>query len=312
MRQLATPRIIIITLLALFHLSVPPGPFAAPVSFVDDSGAAVTLPEPARRIVPLYSAFNEILAEMGCEGLIIARTAAENSPALNSLPVIGTHMRPNLEQVVGLRPDLVLQMQGRAEAEDSVLALRRLGVPVAVFRVSDFSDLFRLVKTLGVISGREEDAARLENALEQRLAAVNSALERLPQGARPKVFYEVRYPNLLAAGPGSISDAIIRAAGGENYFSPEDEAGNDKILRVSEERLLLRNPDVYVIQRGPMNKNPVPLEKRPNFAGLEALRKGRILAVDEERFARPGPRNIQAVEELARFLHPDLFPDKAD
>jgi iron complex transport system substrate-binding protein len=57
-----------------------------------------------------------------------------------------------------------------------------------------------------------------------------------------------------------------------------------------------------------MNKNPVPPGERPHFATLAAVRAGRVHIVDERLYSRPGPRSVDAAEELARILHPRLFP----
>ena len=62
-------------------------------------------------------------------------------------------------------------------------------------------------------------------------------------------------------------------------------------------------PEAYILQRGPMNPAPQPPEQRAHFQGLKAVRQGRVLVVEEERFARPGPASVDAVEELARWLH---------
>ncbi len=80
-----------------------------------------------------------------------------------------------------------------------------------------------------------------------------------------------------------------------------------KLERLSEEALLQHDPQVYLIQQGPMNKTPVPLLARPHFRTLQAVRHNRWYIVDEARFSRPGPRAVSAVEELARFLHPLQF-----
>ncbi len=276
---------------------------SGPISFTDDSGVVITLQGPATRLAPLYASFNETLLALGLQDRIIARTAAESAPQLAALPVIGTHMRPNLEQIISLKPDLVLQMQGREEAEEAVLALRRLGVQVAVFRVRDFEDLCRLVRTLGLICGAEGRADNLESDIRGRLAAL--AAKFPPPEARPAVFYETRYPNLLAAGAGTMSNAIIEAAGGRNCLKAEEgPEGPTRLLRLGEERLLQLNPAVYLVQKGPMNKNPGNPAERPGFAPLDAIKNHRVLVVDEDRYARPGPRNIEAAEELAKFLYP--------
>ena len=102
----------------------------------------------------------------------------------------------------------------------------------------------------------------------------------------------------MAAGMGGISSEILALAGGENVVSD-----SKKLVRFSEEALIAADPDVYLIQQGPMNPAPTPLDERAHYKGLRAVREGRVLVVDEDRFARPGPRALDAAEELAGWLH---------
>jgi iron complex transport system substrate-binding protein len=288
----------------LLFLLAPPLPLAAaPLCVTDDSGARVCLEAPAKRIIPLYASFSEILADLGLAERIIARTASDE---VTNAPGIGTHIRPNLELAAALAPDLVLQMSGRGEALQSVEALRRLGVTTALFKVSSFAELFSVLQRIGVLTGTERQAAALQGGLEKRLAVTATALAEKRE--RPTVFFELRYPNLLAAGPGAMATDIIRLAGGTNCVSG---TADERVVRISEERLIALDPDVYLLQLGPMNKNPPPLSERAHFATLKSGQSGRVLAVEEDLFSRPGPRNINAVELLAAYLHPDLFPAAA-
>jgi len=262
----------------------------------------VRLPAPARRIVALYGAFNEILDGMGLAARIAARTQADVLPAsILDRPVIGTHMRPNVEMIVALKPDLVLQMGGRAEAQAPLRDLERFGLTTAFFEVRDFDQLFSVIGRLGLLCAEPQAAAQLTQALQGRLAAVG---RRVAGAGAPRVLFEVRWPNLLAAGQGSMVDAVIRAAGGINAVTLED-----KLARLSEEEVFRLDPDAYVLQRGVMNAEPLPPDQRPHLAALRAVRQGRVLVVDEQVFSRPGPRNVEAVEQLARFLHPERFQD---
>lgn len=270
------------------------------VSITDDTGRTVQLDAPARRIIALYGAFNETLAAMGLQDRLIARTNADHWPeSIRSLPAIGTHMRPNLELVAGMAPDLVLQMSGRKEAGQAVDDLRALGIPVAEFHVADFEQLFSVIARLGVLTGEQGKAAALTAQLRKRLETVRAAVAG---EHRPSVFFEVRYPNLLGAGTGSIVNDIIGRAGGANCL-----VSDKKLERPSEEELLRLDPEVYIVQHGPMNKTPVPPDARPHFRTLRAVRHARWLVVEEACYSRPGPRAVDAVEELARFLHPSRF-----
>ena len=263
------------------------------------------LDHPATRVVALYGAFNELLAALGREEVIAARTKADTlPPSILDKPLVGTHMRPNLEIIAALKPDLVLQMGGRAEAAQSVADLERLGIPVALFAPGDFEALFTVFDRVGVLTGSQDAARDLIARTRARLAAVRDAVQDGKMNApRPSVAFEVRYPNLLCAGQGSMTSEIIRLAGGENPVT-----GPDKLVCLGEEELLRLDPEVYLVQRGPMNPEPLPPVARPHFETLRAVRDGRVLVVDEALFSRPGPRSVEAVEQLARYLHPDRFP----
>lgn len=273
----------------------------AQVAVQDDSGRTVRLECPARRVIALYGAFNEILAAMGLDDRIVARTDADRlPPSIVGKPTIGTHMRPNIERVLGYKPDLVLQMAGRKQAAEAASALNRFGVETAVFRVESFDDLFSIAKRVGILLGAEEKADALVRTMRQRLDRVAAAVAR-KSGPAPRVFFEVRYPNLLAAGQTSMVSDVIRRAGGSNCAT-----GTDKLVRLGEEELLRMDPDVYLVQKGPMNPNPVPPSTRPHYRTLSAVKAGRVFIVDEQAYSRPGPRNVDAVEELAGLLYPKI------
>lgn len=272
----------------------------AEVTVVDDRGREVRLAEPARRVIALYGAYNEMLAAMGREGAIVARTRADRLPkSILDRPCIGTHMRPNIEMVAGLQPDLVLQMGGRSEASEPLAALERLGVATAHFRARSFDELFSVIRRLGVLTGAGEEAEQLVAGMRGRLAGLR---ERVSGRPAPRVFFEVRYPNLLAAGRGSIVNEVIEAAGGVNCVRLPD-----KLARLSEEELIRLDPEAYLVQVGPMNESPAPPSERGHFRTLTAVRNGRVLMVDEKLFSRPGPRSVLAAEILAAFLHPERF-----
>lgn len=271
------------------------------MSVQDDDGRTISLAAPARRVIALYGAFNEILDGLGRAEVIVARTSADRTPArIAALPAIGTHMRPDVEAVLARRPDLVLQMAGRREASLPVEALRRRGVTVAVFRAGSFAQLFSVIRRVGTLTGAEDRAEDMVRGQEARLAALDARLADVPQ--RPRVFFEVRSPNLLGAGNAGLVAELIRRAGGVNCV-----AERGRFARLGEEELLRLAPEVYLIQRGPMNPAPLPLSRRPRLRSIPAATSGKAWFVDEARYSRPGPQSVAAAEELAALLHPEAF-----
>jgi iron complex transport system substrate-binding protein len=100
-----------------------------------------------------------------------------------------------------------------------------------------------------------------------------------------------------------VNDIITRAGGVNVVESPQE------LSRFDLEALLHADPEVYVIQQGPMNKSPEDIYSRPYFKELRAVKARRVLLVDEGLFSHPGPRSAAAVEQLARFLHPEVWED---
>lgn len=289
-------------LLALLLTLLSTASALADVVAQDDRGREVRLQAPAQRVVPLYGGLTDILLALGLEQRIIARTAADDAPQLQERVSVGTHMRPNLELLVGLGPDLVLQMGGRKEAMLPLEAAERQGIATAFFQARDFASLFSVIERIGRLTGSEERARALVAVMRSRLQAVARSVAK---GPRPSVFFEVRYPNLLAAGRQSMVSAVIEAAGGRNCVQSED-----KLVRLNEEALLALNPDVCLVQHGPMNPNPTPLDERGHFRTLDCVAKGRWQVVEEKLFSRPGPGSVAAVEQLAGLLHSETLAHK--
>ncbi|SMC16414.1 ABC-type Fe3+-hydroxamate transport system, substrate-binding protein [Desulfacinum hydrothermale DSM 13146] len=272
---------------------------AGAVSITDDWGHTVHLEQPARRVIPLYGAFTEMLYAIGAGDRVIARTRADAYPAaVQQLPAVGTHMRPNVEMILGLRPDLVIQSASRRAATPEMDRLREVGIPVAVFAPRDFRSVFHTMERLGILTGRAEEAKAVVRQLELRLQAVRRLTA--PADHRPSAVFEIRSHPLTVAGTGSMAHQILEAAGARNAVTRPAA-----VVPFSQEALLALNPDVYIVQEGPMNRNPVPPSQRPLFQRLRAVQTGRVLVVDEHLFSRPGPRCVEAAEILARWLHPD-------
>ncbi len=267
---------------------------AAEVRVIDDRGTEIRLDAPAGRVVALYGAFSEILADLGREEAVAARTAADEfPPSIAAKPSIGTHLRPNAELILGLSPDLVVQLGGRPEALEPVRFLEERGLKVAVFNLENFEQLFSVMERLGALTGSAERAAARVTAIRAELAA----LEASQKDPQPRIFFEVRYPNLLAAGQGSMVSEIMTAAGGRNCVEAPD-----KLVRLGEEEVLRLAPDIYLVQQGPMNPSPEPVAQRPLFRTLSCLDKGQVFTVDQALFSRPGPRSIEAVRQLSTII----------
>jgi iron complex transport system substrate-binding protein len=124
-------------------------------------------------------------------------------------------------------------------------------------------------------------------------------------GGGPTAFWEVwDDPLMTAGGPTFISEAIS-AAGGRNVFADAKE----QYPTVSVESVLARNPDWLLSGTDHGAKlNAQALSLRRGWRSLKAVKEGKIALIDADSINRAGPRLADAIEELARVFHPDLFP----
>lgn len=270
--------------------------YGAPVQVVDDAGRTVRLEAPARRVIALYGAFAEMFYAMGAQDVLAARTHADTFPPdIQRLPSVGTHMRPNVEMILGLKPDLVIQSASRRSAMPELARLEEAGIPVVILAPKGFEGVFSAMERLGVLIGRKEQAQSAVDTLRRRLEKVQSACQGTSQ--HPRIVFEIRADPLAVAGRGGMPQAIMEAVGAVNAVSLPNP-----IVQMSVENLLALDPDIYIVQKGPMNPNPEPPHHRAHFNTLRAVRSGHVLEVEEAMYSRPGPRAVQAAEDLARRL----------
>ena len=279
-------------------------PSDEPLQWTDGLGRQVTLAAPAQRIVSLAPSNTEILFAVGAGPQIVGRDEPSDFPAeAAAVSSIGsTFGQLNTEAIVALQPDLVLAAS--ITAPEQVQALEGLGLTTYVLSdPTDFDGLYQNLQTVGELTGRQAEAAELLAALEARVTAV----EEKTQGVeRLRVFYEADGTDPTApwtTGSGTFQSVLIDLAGGSNVA--DEIAGWGQF---SLEQLVAIDPQVILFGSGSFVPTTVDsLAARPGWGTMSAVVDGRVYAVDTNWVDRPGPRLVEALEAMARFIHPELF-----
>lgn len=99
--------------------------------------------------------------------------------------------------------------------------------------------------------------------------------------------------------------AALVAGGAVNVFADADAAW----FSVSVESILSVDPDAILLDADSMAAGqPVELvAQRPGFAALRAVKAHRTYVLQSAWIARPGPRVVLGVEQIARALHPNAM-----
>lgn len=288
--------------------AVPPTtahePAPEPISFLDGFGREVSIPEPAQRVVSLAPSSTELLFAVGAGLQVVGRDELSDYPtvAIEVASIGTTYGELNVEAIVALEPDLVLAAM--INSPEHVQALEDLGIVVFVLpNPMGMDELYDVIEMTGKLTDHETESEDLVDELEIRVETVIAALA----GAEPvPVFYEVdgTDPNApWTTGPGTFQDVLLNLAGGENIASDIEFWG-----QLSLEEIVSRDPAVIVFSEGPwVTTTPESFVERPGWGEITAVVNGDVYGIDANWIDRPGPRYVDALEALAKVLHPELF-----
>ena len=267
-------------------------PSASAPSLRDDFGHAVSVERAPSRIVSLNPATTEILFTIGAGSRLIGRTKYDLWPdSARFVPALGDGIRPNVEVVLGTRPDLVIlyaSEDNRGPAE----RFRAAGVNTLSLRIDHISDFRRTTALLGVILRDSARAQAVIDSVYRSLERVRATTAGLPH---PSVFWHVWDAPLITIGRGSFMNELVDIAGGRNVYA--DIEGPSK--SISLEDVAKRDPDF--ILAGPIGA--ATIRRDPRWRIVRAARDGRVLIVDTTLVARPSVRLGEAAGSLAELLH---------
>lgn len=270
-------------------------PAPSPITVRDDAGRVVNLVAPPERIVSTAPSTTELAFAVGLGGEIVAVDKFSNfPPEAASRTSIGSYIDPDLESILGARPDLVLVTD--VHLAELVPALEKQGVPTLVLSAKNIEGVLLNILLLGRVAGDEAEAERVVADLRTRIAAVEARVA----GREPvSVFYELD-PSLFTAGPGTFIDDVIRRAGGQNIAA----ASTESYPQLSAEDVIAADPAVILLADEAAGVTSGAVAARGGWANVSAVKTGRIVVIDPDIGSRPGPRVVDALELIAATLHP--------
>lgn len=223
-------------------------------------------------------------------------------PEAAEKPSIGGVENPSLEALASHRPGLVLFSQEGGNRRSLSERLDTLGIAWFLDNAHSVDDVLFTFERLGKALGREKEAASLLEDWRSRLLSLQTRLEGR---ARPTVFYPIWQDPLVAPGKNTFLDDALTLAGGINIAARAGEGWP----ALGWESLLTWDPDIIVLPENSQDKTLGDLKNHPRWRTLRAVREGKIIRVNGDRFERPGPRLVAAIEDLAKKLHPEAFND---
>jgi iron complex transport system substrate-binding protein len=285
-------------------------PASAPTSpvykdVVDELGRTIRIPQPVQRIVSLAPSLTETVYALGLQDRLVGDTDFCDYPEdAQKKTKVGGGINPNIEQIMALRPDLVLATKDFNRLE-TVHALADLGIPSYTTDPHTVQQIISSTKRLADVLGVADAGASVGADLDRRLSDLQQKLT--PYTPR-RVFFIVWSEPLISIGQNTFVADALRYAGAVSIVeSSQDwpQMSLEEIVHLQPEFL------VFAPSHSETGQNDFDaVAERPGWRGLDAVRNRRV-AVISEAVERPAPRIVSVIEDLARQLHPEAFAPHA-
>jgi iron complex transport system substrate-binding protein len=271
---------------------------AYPLRLEDSYQRVVTLDRKPERIVSVAPNITEIIFALGKGGLLAGRTEyCDYPPEARKVESIGSLLEPNIEKIVALNPNIVIA--STHFQKDVLKKLEGLGIKVAVlYGAEDFDGVYFTISQVGKIVGAVPKADQLIAAMKRKAETITGRVRGKP---RPKVYYLVAFGKTgdYTAGGDTFIGKMLAMAGGSNV------AGDSKGWQYSLEKLVEKDPDCIICAKSYASLGA--LRHAAGYRELTAVKAGKVLEIDNNLLDRQGPRLVEGLETLARFLHPEAF-----
>ena len=278
------------------------------------AAAAIAWPAP-QRIISLSPSVTEILWGIGAFDRVVAvSTFCEYPEEVKGLPRVGGWTNTNLEQGVGLAPDIVILTDAQAPLVEG--RLQALGFETLAVGSQSLADIFAAIESIGAAVGSPEGAAALSSEMHAELDAIS---KRTAGRGRPSVLCVVdRLPgtlrDLYVATEGSYLTDLVRIAGGDPITPPAPH----NYAQISTEALVSFDPEVVLdmVQALaiPVAVGTSDLAEDPKAVWqtvpIRASRNHRVYPFLDKRLVHPSQFAVRAAREMARRLHPEAFGEE--
>ncbi|NTD86196.1 ABC transporter substrate-binding protein [Agrobacterium tumefaciens] len=238
----------------------------------------------------------------------------------------------DIEQAISLKPDVILMnIDAKTATQEAgyIEKLEKVGIPLVYvdFREKPMENTEPSMRLMGQLTGKEKIAEDFIKFRADAIAKVTDTLEK----ANPKK------PVVFVERAGGYSDDCCMSFGNENFGKMVELAGGINMAKdiipgtfgnVNPEQIIASNPEQIIITGGNWN-GYVPggnwvgvgygadmkeahrklenLTKRPAFTGVQAVKNGNVHAIWHQFYNNP--YQFVAIQEIAKWLHPDLFKD---
>lgn len=248
-----------------------------------------------RHIVCLTDETTEMLYLLGEQERIVGVSGfSTRPPEVKSKPRVSTFRDANVEEIVALKPDLVLTFSDVQAEITRQLVLRGLNVFNTNQRT--VSEILDMMGTLALLVGRPSEGETLIKNLRRGLDEIATAANDFPR--RPRVYFE-EWHDPLISGIAWVEE-LIEIAGGAVIFPELRGRSKARDRVVDADEVVRRDPEVIFASWCGMKVKRAEIEGRAGWNEISAVRSGHVFEIPSGCILQPGPA---ALTEGVRRMH---------
>jgi iron complex transport system substrate-binding protein len=254
-----------------------------------------------QRIISAAPSNTEIIVGLGLADKLIAIDPYSKDIAgiPTGLPAVDLFY-PDTEAIIAMKPDIIIANEinsfGSSDAPYKMLAtmgIKIKEIPTSTTIEGIYGDIAAVADALDATEKGEELAAAMK-------AEIEAIIADSPAGPKIKTYFEVApAPSMVSFGKGTYLNEMIELSGGENIFAADVSGW----FTPSAEQIIARNPAVIFITNAENDAAALAdMKSRPGFSAVDAVKKGRVYAVDQNSASRPSQHIVTAFRQIAQVF----------
>lgn len=276
--------------------SIPPNTHL----FIDSKNRKVYVPDDPQRIISLAPSITEAIFALGAGDRLVGRTSYCNYPQeVSTIAEVGSYSSPELEIIASLDPDLIIATEWNAE---SVAQLENQGYAIVIILANTLEEIIESMGVIGNLVNNWRNSIYLMYNMLFQMETLTNKTATLNSSQIIDCYFEI-WETPKVVGAKSFIHDMISKAGAINIFGNLDF----EYPTVSHEAVINGDPDVIFITEHSAPWYEQNVCDRTGYNVVNACINNRVYLCFDDIYLRPGPRIIDALINMTRYLYPMLF-----
>ena len=249
-------------------------------------GNLISLAAPPRRIISLVPSQTEFLFDLGLDEEIIGITKFCIHPGekVKNKTRIGGTKQFKFEVIDQLNPDLIIG--NKEENYKEGIEQLQAKYPVWMSDIYTLADACAMMRSLGELTGRREQARKIVDEIEAGFAALSAP------AVRPRVLYLIWKEPYMCAGKETFIDEMISAGGFINCLE------HVRYPSLTDEEIRVLQPDIIML-----SSEPYPFREKHVAEFRQLCPSAQVRIVDGELFSWYGSRLRETAGYLKKIIY---------